>query len=288
MLIEKARLFLQGEDFGQQRATLRLRQADNVLRHQLVDKNRHAAGLVMRAKDRVDGAPQLRRVVAVLGLDHGPELIGIARFAPVQQGSQPVRHRLIDLVLVAEDRIAAGRRDLDGIERCRLMRIAVIAGVGMKHHFAVGQGADRLAVFLDVGNKHHRAVAFRHGVSAQCVGPHIIADRAKCLGKADLVLVGQVLSAEKDHQMVEPGLIYRCRIRGTQALFEIDTGNLCGQRIGEGGDRYRHNIWYFPLVGSCARFLCSVPADEIRTGTRNQSKRQSVFAPGWALGCAFS
>lgn len=73
-----------------------------------------------------------------------------------------------------------------------------MALVGVKVHLAVGQGADQLSVLPDVGDQHHGGIARR-------IPPRVAhRRRSEPRAETDLIVLAQMLVAQKDHQVLEP------------------------------------------------------------------------------------
>ena len=71
--------------------------------------------------------------------------------------------------------------------------------IGMKLHLAVGQRANRLAVLANVRDQHDR------GVGANVFPGVDHRRRTKALGEADLILLGELLVPQQDHEVLVPG-----------------------------------------------------------------------------------
>ena len=99
----------------------------------------------------------------------------------------------------------------------------------MEHQFAVGQQADRFSVFADIADQHQPPVAAISAVfRARADG------LAEVFGKADLIVFGDILVAEYQNQMIEPGSAECYEGLGIAGCAQIDIANLRAQR-GAGG-----------------------------------------------------
>ena len=99
-------------------------------------------------------------------------LLGAIVFVDVQRASaaQPLfeggRHRLVGLVHVGEQRIAAGRRQFERVEEGVFVGPRGIARVDVEPEFALAEGADRLPVDLDVGDQKDLLVVLKNAFGA--------------------------------------------------------------------------------------------------------------------------
>ena len=93
-----------------------------------------------------------------------------------------------------------------------------MALVGVELHFAVGQRADGLAVLANVGDQHHRGMAV-HELPGVDDGK-----RTETLGKADLILLAQVLVAQEDDEALVPCRqnLRKCSVVNVSAQVDID------------------------------------------------------------------
>ena len=122
---------------------------------------------------------------------------------------------------------AARRRDLDRVEHARLRRVLEIRHVGVPHRFARAEAADRNTVLDHVRDD----VDFRMPVDE---ASPVLLDRrevqlAEPAAERDQVIVAQRLSAEQQHQMIQPGAMDRGKFAVVDAT-QIDPANLRAKR----------------------------------------------------------
>ena len=87
------------------------------------------------------------------------------------------------------------------VEQRATMRLWIIAGVVVKPHFAVAEGADRFAVLDDVGDEHEGRIEIAPGaVAMQRLPAH--RDLAEDFGGAQLIFLAEVLVSENEHDML--------------------------------------------------------------------------------------
>ena len=136
------------------------------------------------------------------------------------------------------------------------MRLRVIAGVVVKPHLAVAEGADRFAVLDDVGDHHERRVVFAAGRAA--VGRAAAdVDLAEIAGGADLVGFRQFLIAEHDDDVLIEGVVDGLDGRGIERLAQIDARD-CGARAPATAaltDIAIRFLLFLPLTGPAPRSL---------------------------------
>ncbi len=97
----------------------------------------------------------------------------------------------------------------------------------MEPHLAVAEGADGRAVHLDVGDEHHARIGLQHAFRARAqllarLRHLALAQFAEARGKAQLLLLRDVLAAEDEDEMLRPGVLDECDRRFRQILGEID------------------------------------------------------------------
>ena len=134
---------------------------------------------------------------------------------PAKRLLQPVGQSFIGHFLVREQRVAADRRQLDGLQHRRHRRQLLIAGVGVP----------------DTAEIHRLMLAFQHrgdfGNAVDTVKKRIDVRIAERLGEAKLLLRGQVLAAKHHHIVLQPdGPDLADQIVGKIARAEIDAGDL--------------------------------------------------------------
>ena len=123
------------------------------------------------------------------------------------------------------------------------MRLFVIAGIVVKPHLAIAEGADGLAGFFvdDVGDEHERRVVApaRGGAVWR---PLAVAESAKRVGEGHLFVFSNILTAEHhDHMFMKRvlDLLHRRRIN---RLAEINAGNFRAARGGHWRHSNRHGV----------------------------------------------
>ena len=96
--------------------------------------------------------------------------------------------------------------------------------VGMEMHLAIGQGADRLAVLTDIGDQHHRRVAAHELLGVNLRG------RAEFCRETDLILLGQLLIAQQNEEVLVPGIPNVREDIVVDLLPQVDADDLGAQR----------------------------------------------------------
>src|SRR5438477_270640 len=85
-------------------------------------------------------------------------------------------------------------------------------------------GADQLSVLPDVGDQHHRGIA---GRVSPCVAHR---RRSEPLAETDLIVLAQMLVAQKDHQVLVPDVENLRENLVADRPAEIDTDDLRADR----------------------------------------------------------
>ena len=176
--------------------------------HQPVDVERLAAGDGMLAHHRL---PEMRLLGKIdLGfVDRARQrfvVVGIDSFPALDARFQFRRQRVVGLVHVEKERVAAARGNLDGVEERALGRLFEITIIGVEIHFAVGQRADELAVLADVGHQHREVAMLDTGFVAGRRWPVARFQNTEMFCEADLLVLGQFLISEHDHEVPMPGV----------------------------------------------------------------------------------
>ena len=187
---------------------------------------RFAAGFGMRAHNRMDRRQRVD-IGAIAGLldPRGPRrrdlcLVGGAdNTQPAKHLLQPVGKTLIGKFLVGEHRIAADRRQFDGLQHRRHRRFVLIDGIGVPDTAEI----DRFMLALQ-----HRG---EFGNAVNAVEERIDRRLAKGPRQRQLLLRGQILIAEHDHFMLQPDSPEIADdIVGEIAGGKIDAGNFGAHR----------------------------------------------------------
>ena len=218
-------------DLVQQRLQLRKRQPLDVCIAPPPEIQALPPGLRMRANQRMIHPGRLARIV---GRRHAlphvtAAVVGAVVLHPPSRDAllQRIRQRLVGAVHVGEAGIPARRRNLDRIQHARLRRVLEIRHVGVPHRLARAEAADRNTVLDHV--RHH--VDFRMPVDE---ASPVLLDRreiqlAEPPAERDHVIVAQCLSAEQQHQMIQPGAMNRGKFAVANAT-QIDPADLCAKR----------------------------------------------------------
>ena len=240
MLVDDGRILARRQQLVDQRVAFGLVHAVDPRRHQPVDVERLAPGLAMGNGDRVGEVAHVRHVVAHTRPVGAAVFVHLQRGAPADPLPGRVGQAVIGCVHVGEQRVAALRRDFQRVKHCRLVRILVVAHVGVEPHLPVMGEAERLAVAADVGD-HHDA-----GLQLLAVEPALRAWRehpaglAEQPGEGELPMLVDVLAAEHQDQMVEPRAAQQRRLVAIDRAAQIDAGNLGPERFGSGQDLDAH------------------------------------------------
>src|SRR5260370_41031622 len=103
------------------------------------------AGILFGAEHGMHAFAEDLGALAVAFL-RGTVIVMVQRLAALEPVAERRIERVIGGIAAGEQRIAAGRGNLDRIEQRRLARYVGMDHVVMEHHLAVWQRADRLAV----------------------------------------------------------------------------------------------------------------------------------------------
>ena len=171
-------------------------------------------------------------VVLVLFLDAGAVFIDLHALLAMEGPFYILRQCLRGGIGVGKQRVAAPRRDLDGIENGRLGGTLEIGRVGMEHHFAIGQRADGLAVLADVADQHHVGAVFVQ-LRRFRTGARAGSERAEFFGEYPLLVVGNILVTEQKDLMFVPGIEQRARGLRIYLITQIDTAHFGTDGIGQ-------------------------------------------------------
>src|SRR6516165_2655794 len=120
------------------------------------------------------------------------------------------RHRLIGPVHIREQSVAAGRWQLETVEERISVRPRRIAAVDVEPEFALAERPDRLAVDLDVGDEENFLIVLLNsfGAVAERLWRSLaITQNAEIGRETKLVVLGQRLSPEHQHEVLGPGVL---------------------------------------------------------------------------------
>src|SRR5262249_52545104 len=106
----------------------------------------------------------------------------------------------------------------------------------MEHYFAVGQGADRLAVLADVGDHHDAGQQLRIALGKVFRWPRQLAELAEIAGRADQVLLRQLLAGKDDDEMIEPSIVDGADSVLVRLFAQIEAADFSPDMSTEGND----------------------------------------------------
>jgi hypothetical protein len=109
----------------------------------------------------------------------------------------------------------------------------------VKPHFAVAERTDRLSVLDDVGHHHERRVPLAAGAVPVGRAP-ANADLAEITGCAQLVVLGKLLAANDEHDVLIKGIVECLHRRLIERLAKIDAFDLGAKRGRQPHDRKGH------------------------------------------------
>ena len=154
---------------------------------------------------------------------HGERIDAIAQFRG---------QRLEREVHVGEAGVASGGRNLQPIQHARRRRTFAIGSVRVPDDFVIAERTDRHAVLDDVGHHRHMPVVPRLLPLAH--GRHVV-EHAETRAECHQIVIGELLAADDDHEMLEPRLADRGKRRGGQPT-QIDAAHVRAKRIRQGFD----------------------------------------------------
>jgi hypothetical protein len=145
------------DELGDQRLAFGLRQSLDAHDVGGVGIERLAAGFLVGAHDRMHGGRQQ----AILGLEQfvaatAASAIDVLGLQPVDARLEPLGQRVVGLVHAGEQRVAAVRRDGDGVELRALADLLVPRRIGVPAAAAVVDRLVDLAIGLARADAHHR------------------------------------------------------------------------------------------------------------------------------------
>ena len=144
--------------------------------------------------------------------------------------------RVIGGVAAGEQGIAAGGGDFHRVEQRSLIGHFGVDHVVMEHHLAIRQRADRLAILADVGDQHDAWQNLGVSLGKEFRRPARHSLLAEIAGNADEVLLGELLSREHDHKVIEPSLVDRLDGVVIGLLAQIDPAQLRADMLGKRAD----------------------------------------------------
>ncbi len=220
----------------EQRAALFLRHVDDAGRHQPVDVDRLAAGVLIGAEHRVDALAERLGAFAVT-LPGRAIVVVMDGLAAAELVAHRGIERVVGGIAAREQRIAAGVGNFDRVKHGRLVRHLGVDHVVVEHHLAVGQRSDRLAVLADVRNEHDPRQEPRIALGEELRRPTRHAHLAEIAGDADQVFLLELLVRENDHEVIEPGPIDRLDGFVVGHVMQVQPANFRPDMLGE-----RNNI----------------------------------------------
>ena len=121
----------------------------------------------------------------------------------------------------------------------------------------MSEAADRPTVLHHIRNDVHKVAAIVHLSPLGFRMPRIAVQRAEIAAEGHKPVVGQVLVAKAQHEVLHPRLVDRTEIARRQRFGQIDAGNI-GAQSSFGGDDVQH-------FGSLPKGIL-LPASKARVG----------------------
>ena len=208
-----------------------------------------AAGFIVRAKYRMRGHFQeLRGALAVAALLCA-QVVAVESAFSLERVSQVGGQCFVGAIAVGEQRVAAARGHLQGIQAGALVREIDVQHVVVKPHVAIGQQADRLAVLADIADQHDALEQLRHAGWAHLGRARQFREFAEIAGRAQELLLVQILPAKHEYQAIKPRGIDGFPRALVKGLGQINAANLGADMSGKRDD------FHLPVLLLAGRLL---------------------------------
>src|SRR5688572_27937168 len=123
-------------------------------------------------------------------------LVDVDRFPALTLRVEGPRRGVVGLIDIREHGMAAGRRQLNGVEKSAAIRPFGMAPVDMEPELALAESADRNSVLLEVGDQQDVLVSLLGAfdlLRQLRLRPLALAQMAKIRREAELVVLGYLL-----------------------------------------------------------------------------------------------
>src|SRR5712691_4281338 len=259
VLVDKLPLLGVVEHGVEQRVALFLRHVDDADRHQPVDVDRLAVGVLIGAEHRVDALAEGFGAFAIALLGRAIVVV-MDGLAAAELVARRGIERVVGGIAAREQRIAAGVGNFDRVKQGRLVGHLGVDHVVVEHHLAVRQRSDRLAVLADVRNEHDPGQEPRIALWEESCRSTRHAHLAEIAGDADEVFLLELLIRENDHEVIEPGLIDRLDGVVVGLVAQVQPADFRPDMLGErnnieSGHRDHSSAFHSTLIAPLAMTL---------------------------------